>query len=228
MLAPTNLASAARSSIAAADFDGDGKTDLSLGVVTGQPNVGLVLRRTGSALIPTLADYHACFQTVQNGFSADGDGDIDLIGSYVVRNPRFHGPSAGSRRQSFEGTLGEAGARPVLGASGPFRGGETEVLPLTGVPGPTLAILGISLLSAELPNVPLPGLTLRLDPTMLITGGWPITENGQGRAAAATQLPILLPHGLQGITFYVQAFVVDPAAAVGIGSTNVLIKQVGN
>jgi hypothetical protein len=75
----------------------------------------------------------------------------------------LEGVGAGRRLQSHPGVAGEGGAVPVLGATGPFRSGETEVLRLTGVPGPTVAILGLSLGEADLPGLPLPGLTSRCE-----------------------------------------------------------------
>lgn len=228
VLSPSGGA-AVRSTIAIGDFDGDGRSDLALGRIPLEPNIGIVLRRIGSSSPLTLADYAVVRHAFLDGFAADadGDGDVDLIGSRTTQSRRFVGASAGRRLQVHDGTAGEGGAVPVLGATGPFRVGETEVLRLTGVPGPTIAVLGISLGAAALPNVPLPGLTLWLDPAALIVGDWPISAPGFGRAAAMTTLPIWLPNGLQGFSFWAQAFVFDPAAPAWFSSSNALQKTVG-
>lgn len=213
-----------------ADFDGDGRTDLALGRVPGEPDIGILLRRLTWSPAPTLANYALERQTFVDGFAVDADldGDTDLVGAFTTRSNRFAGAAAGNRLQFFAGTPGEGGAAPVLGATGPFRVGSTEVLRLTGVPGPTIALLGLSLGTTTLPGVPLPGLTLRLDPASLIVADWPIAQSGQGRAAAMTTLPILLMNGLQGYTFYLQAFVFDPAAPQLFTQSNLLQKNVGS
>ncbi|HEX6811621.1 MAG TPA: VCBS repeat-containing protein [Planctomycetota bacterium] len=229
VLASTSGGAQVRSTIAAADFDGDGLTDLALGRIPGEPNVGLVLRRIGWSTPPSLADYQVVRQVFVDGYLADSDldGDPDLLGVYSTRNRRFEGVAAGKRVQRHAGVAGEAGAVPVLGATGPFRSGFVEVLRLTGVPGPTIAILGLSLGEVQLPNVPLPGLTLRLDPSTLLIAGWPINGNGQGRAAAMTTLPIYLQPGQLGTVYYLQAFVFDPAAPSAFSHSNLMVKQVG-
>jgi hypothetical protein len=180
--------------------------------------------------VPTLADYRIARQAFQNGYAvdADGDGDPDLVGAYTVKSARWFGLAAGSRVQDGVGTPGEAGAAPVLGATGPFRGGHVETLLLRGIPGPTFTMLGISLGTVSLPNVPMPGLTLRVDPASLFTVGLFVTGNGEGRAAASTSFSMPLPHGLQGLPFYVQGFALDAAAAPGVTNSNLLIKQIGN
>ena len=219
----------ARSTITIADFDGDGRNDLALGRVPGEPNVGIVLHRLTWSNPPGIADYEVLRQTFVDGHAADVDldGDPDLVAGRVTRSRRFEGVAAGRRLQRHEGVAGEGGATPVLGATGPFRSGFVEELRLTGVPGPTLAILGLSLGEANLPDVPLPGLTLRLDPATLLVAGWSITQDGQGRAAAMTTLPILLIPGQFGFVYHLQAFVLDAAAPHGFSQSNLLIKQVG-
>ncbi|MFK7742103.1 MAG: FG-GAP repeat domain-containing protein [Planctomycetota bacterium] len=220
---------ARRASVTIADLDQDGKTDIAFGPIPGAPNVGIVLRRLSWSTPPTLANYDVVRQAFLDGFAADGDadGDADLIGTLMVQNRRYHGASAGRRVQRYEGVAGEDGAVPVLGATGPFRVGETEVLTLTGVPGPTVAVLGISLGEQLQPNVPLPGLTLHLDLATTVVGTLPIPTDGQGRAAASASLPIQLVQGLQGVSFYVQAFVLDAAAPQGVSSSGLLVKTIG-
>jgi hypothetical protein len=222
-------ANAPRATLTAADFDGDGKTDLVLSRIPGEPNVGYVLRKVVSSFLVGLGHYQVVRQVFLDGFAADvdGDGDPDLAGTHSIFGLRYHGPSAGSRLQLYEGSVGEAGARPVLGISGPLRGGYVETIRLTGVPGPSIAVLGMALGSALLPDFPVPGLNLHLDPTTLVTLVWPIAQQGQGRAAASTQLAIPLSSALANFEFHLQAFVADPAANHGLTMTNVLVKRIG-
>ncbi len=228
-IAPSGGGAVVRSPVAAADFDGDGMTDLMLGRTSGEPNVSTILRRISWSNPPSLANYVVLKQVTPGGFAgdADGDGDIDLIGDVVTLNPLHHGSAAGGRMQSLPGIAGEDGATPVFGASGPFRCGETVALRLTGVPGPTLALLCMSLGTATQADVPLPGLTLYVDPATLISGVWAIGEDGQGRAAASATLPVYLPPGLQGLTFHLQAFVPDPSAPTTATQTNLLTATIG-
>ena len=216
--------------VTAADFDGDGMTDLAAGPADYEEGTTLVLRRVSWSSPPSLADYELTRYAFGAGFAVDvdGDGDTDLVGDRVARNVRFHGASGGGRQQLHEGTPGEAGAVPVWGASGPFRAGEVEVLRLTGVPGPTVAWLAWSLGKLQQPISPLPGLNLWLDPSAIVTVTLPITSNGYGRAAAMSTLPVFLPSGLLGMTFYSQALVFDGTAPAMLTQSNVLRQYFGN
>ena len=220
---------APRSTIAIADFDGDGSNDVALGRVVNEPNVGIVLRRLTWSNPPSIADYELVRHTFVDGHVADvdGDGDPDLVASRVTRSRTYEGVAGGRRLQRHASVAGEGGAAPVLGATGPFRSGSVAELRLTGVPGPTLAILGFSLGEANLPGVPLPGLTLRVDPATMLVGTWPVVQDGHGRAAAMTTLPMLVVPGQFGFTYYLQAFVLDPAALQGFSQSNLMILRIG-
>jgi len=232
----SNAASAASAptpvppTFAIADFDHDGDNDIALGRVAGEPNVGIILRRVAWSSPPTIADYEVIRQMFVDGYAADVDGDgvIDIMGTHSVRSRHYSRAAAGSAVQRFDGVPGENGAVPVLGASGPFRVGETEVLRLSNVPGPTVAVLGLSLGEGYLPNAPLPGLIIYLDLATTMIGPMVISEDGQGIAAASSTLSILLPNGLQGWRLYTQVFVLDPAAWNGVTQTNLLVKTVGS
>lgn len=63
---------------------------------------------------------------------ADGDGDLDLVTNYVIENRRYVRPTAGERHQFGDPDAGSGGVEPVLGATGPFRSGETVTMRLTG------------------------------------------------------------------------------------------------
>ncbi|MGE3175646.1 MAG: FG-GAP repeat domain-containing protein [Planctomycetota bacterium] len=216
-------------SVTAGDFDGDGRTDIAAVGFYNQPHTGVVLLRRTDSPVPTIADYEQVTQMFVNGFACDidGDGDDDLVGSYVTRSVQHHGITAGRSRQSLAGTVGEAGAVPVLGASGPFRGGEVEQVLLSGIPGPTFAVLAMSLGTGHLSGVPLPGMEVYLDLGTVITSTQVLLADGQGRAAGSAAFPVLLPHGLLGLTIHSQGFVFDAAAASGISCTNLLTQQFG-
>lgn len=219
-----------RATVAISDLDGDGKNDIVMGILPGEPNVGLVLRRLSWSNPPTLADYEVVRQVLIAGYThdADSDGADDLIGTVLLRNRRWSAAAAGRRIQRYAGVAGEDGAVPVLGATGPFRVGATEVVTLTGVPGPTLSVLAISLGELVQPNVPLPGLILHVDLASALIGTLPIPGDGQGHATAQASLPLFLLNGLQGFTFYMQAFVFDAAAPQAVSQTNMVVKTVGS
>ncbi|MFK7742102.1 MAG: FG-GAP repeat domain-containing protein [Planctomycetota bacterium] len=207
------------------DVDGDGRTDLAVSGILGEVGTVAVLLRQGSGA----GSYVVRRFAAQDGFlvDADGDGDLDLVGQYLAKNRRFEGSAAGLRQQRFAGVPGEAGAVPVLGGTGPYRVGNVHTLRLRGIPGPTMALLGLALGEAALPNTPLPGLTLYLDPGSLLPLPIAITQPGLGRAAASAAVPLPIPAGLEGFTFFVQAFVADSAAASGYSQTNLLRLRAG-
>ena len=215
--------------VSAGDIDDDGRVDLVVASVPGQPNVGRVLRNLGTFVSGAL-QFETLQQTMYEGRLADldGDGDADLCARVVARGSGHFGPSGGMRRQVGTSTIGEAGSRPVWGAYGPFRAGQTERLVLRGVPGPTIAVLGLSLAGAQQSNFLFPGLTLRLDLASLVTETASILGSGDGRAAASAEFPLTLPPGLQGLEFHSQAFVFDAAAPFGLTCTNALVQRIGN
>jgi len=217
-----------RPSISVADFDGDGAIDIGHNRVQAEANSYALLRRMSSD--PNVHAYEQIKFAIRDGYAADadGDGDIDLIGEYMVRNRRFARDAAGRRVQKHSGIAGENGATPVLGGTGPYRAGGAHTLHLTGVPGPTVAIIGLSILEANLVDSPLPGMTLYLDPGWLMIGSWPITQSGQGRAAAMSTLALPIFPGTQGWTFYLQAFVPDAAAPSLFTHSNLLALRIGS
>tara|TARA_R110002073_G_scaffold36267_3_gene105604 strand:+ start:1858 stop:4518 length:2661 start_codon:yes stop_codon:yes gene_type:complete len=221
------VAAATEPSMSLADFNGDGATDIFIGHIRGEPNVSAVMLRQSTS--PTNLTYETVYFAIPDGFAADVDldGDPDVVGEYTARNRLLDRHVGGSRVQVHDGVQGEVGATPVLGGSGPYTTGGSHTLRLTNVPGPTVAIVGVSLFEAALPNSPLPGMTMRLDPGAMIVGTLPITDDGQGRAAAMATLSLPIFPGMEGWHYYVQAFVQDGAAAQGFSQSNLLSLRVG-
>jgi hypothetical protein len=202
-----------------------------LGPLADRPGVVQVCLRTAAAGVPvTIAGYKpAIEQVLPAGWpvDADGDVDLDLVGTHVVRNARFLPPAGGDHHQYGVASPGEAGFAPLLGATGPLRVGSTKMLRLTGVTGPTLALLAFGFADAELPDFPLPGITCNVDPSALLTVTFMITQSGSGRAGAVSVLPIWLPPIVRGLDFCEQVFVLDPAGPGGVAASNGLAVHVG-
>ncbi len=214
--------------VTAADFDGDGAIDIGCSDLIGQPNTYAVLRRLTPD--PNVHTYEAVLFAIRDGHAADadGDGDPDLIGDRLTRNRLFDRSTGGRRMQRHAAVPGENGAAPVLGGTGPYLAGGAHTLRLTGVPGPAMALLGLSLGEVHLADNPLPGLTLYLDPSWMLVGALPILENGHGRAAARTTATLPIFPGTQGWTFHIQAFVPDAAAPSLYTHSNLLSLRIGS
>lgn len=219
-------------SVSIFDVDGNGKSDVvHLSPTGGAVSAHILLRTGGDGAVLQPAHFAPPVKhVIWNGFpaDADGDGDLDLVGSYVVRNLQHHGTTAALREQFGAGTPGEAGVVPLLGVTGPLRAGEVVDVMLSGLPGPSLCVLAVGLAPASLPDVPLPGMTCYLDPASAILGFFALPEPGDGQARGALRLPILLPFGIQGLQFWDQAFVLDPSAPTGVTASNGLHKRIGS
>lgn len=63
----------------------------------------------------------------------------------MVRNRTIDNDIAGSRSQTHAGVAGEIGAVPVLIGTGPYLVGGSHTITPTGVPGPSVAVLGLSI-----------------------------------------------------------------------------------
>jgi len=228
------LLPAANSSLGAvlfADVDNDGRSDLIQQSPLGMNFVTRISRRlSGDGQVLHALHYAPPIdQVIWDGFpaDADADGDVDLIGNRVARNMLRHGTVAGSRRQYGEGSPGEAGIVPLLGVGPTVLAGGVTNLHLSGVTGPTVAVLAISLQPASLPQVPLPGLTCLVDPATAVTGTWTLSAQGAGAARGAATLPVFLPQGLQGFAVFSQVFVLDPAAQSWLAASNGLLTRFG-
>jgi hypothetical protein len=211
-----------------ADFDGDGRSDVAVVNPIDKQMTTRIYLRTSQQGAP-LVFAPPIDQVIWDGFpvDADGDGDIDMLGSWCTRNVRWHGAAAGKRQQYGAGTAGEIGVTPLLGVVGPLRAGGTIELRLRGVTGPTAALLAVGFAPAQVPDFVLPGLNLLVDPGAMLTLFWTLTQPGNGMANGGSSSTLQLPPGLTNVDFYDQVFVLDPAAPSGVASSNGLRKHIG-
>ena len=205
------------------DVNGDGHTDLVMGPIdTADFLHRIYIRKAGAGTsVETTAYDDPITQVIPNGFPADvdGDGDVDIAGYFVTFNPRV------DNRDEFKvqygaGTAGEAGVTPLLGASGSFVAGGTKMLHLRGVTGPTLGILAIGFGEANLANLPVPGVTLLLDPGFLLTQTVQVGAPGNDLAEGGLDYPVFLPPSVAGYEFFDQVFLLDPAGPSGVSASN--------
>lgn len=219
------------SQTAIADLDGDGRVDVLAGPIDGIDAVAVYRNVNGQPGTLSATDFApAVLQLAPPRFDlmdADGDGDLDLVGDRVVRGVRFHGLAGGVRRQYGVGSAGEGGVTPVLGAVGPFRSGSPIEVRLSGVPGPSMALLAFgSTAGSTVPPIR-PGAPLLIEPSTL---GWdwlPIPGIGEGRGAAAAIYPVVVPGRLAGLRIALQAIVLDTSAPRGVTTSNGVALTVG-
>lgn len=204
----------------AADFDGDGRTDL-----LGQEATRLWLRpRLASGLAYGPAVFYA-LRASSAAADFDQDGDIDLLGSTVHRNVRIDGNEAGLRRQYGNGGPGSGGRRPLLSAIGPIRTAQPMTMRMRDAQGGTFAALFFSLGQANWPNY-LPGLTgylASIDAEFSFMLGGSVGQAGRG----SLDVPLTLPPGTAGVTIYAQFVVLDAAAPSGLAHSNGVELRIG-
>jgi hypothetical protein len=213
--------------IAFADADGDGRSDVLLlanDATQIQYTRAAVLRRVGPGLEYARWDGYLLAQG--SGFGdADGDGDLDIVGTALTRGLGVVAPAGGSIRQYGLATAGAAGARPLLGATGPLAvGSPSASLRVTRGVGaaPGLYVIGTQPSSVSL----LPG----IDATLVVGGtlflvpihlqGVPGAP-GQGRLA----IPISVNSGLVCQSFFDQVFLLDTAVPGLVTATNGVEKH---
>jgi hypothetical protein len=212
------------------DVDGDGQDDLLAGpALQATTATWVLLRRSGapgfdSGGLP-------CVRLISTA-DMDGDGDADVLAKeaasvdVIVDGLRFDGATAGVRWQYGAGTAGTGSAVPVLGASGPFRVGETATLRLTGLPSGKLGLLTVGLQASDLPDKPWLGSTAY---------NWPwlayfflVSPPGAPGVPGSSQIGIsyLVPPELPPAgPLYHQVWFADPGAAFGrVGSNGLLIE----
>ncbi len=162
----------------------------------------------------------------------DDDGDLDVLSQSVegwVANPRWHGASAGVMRQFGEGTPGTGGVTPVLGASGPFREGETVYINVTGLRPGSIGVITVGFASSDLPNTPWLGVSAYTWPWatffyLLSPPGEPGVDGSSKMA-----LPFVVdPIAAAFTSIYHQVYWGDPGATFGKSASNGLDIDYGN
>jgi hypothetical protein len=208
----------------AGDLNGDGWQDLlTWPTAEGELTCAVWMRASdGQSFLPPRLH---CISPLAIA-DVDSDGDEDAIGiawsatdNVLVRARTIDGPNVGLRRQYGEGSPGSGGYAPVLGAVGPFRVGETVELRVRGGLGGANVVIGIGPTSSALVNVPYPGLTAYAWPPkrrMLMKLSGPAGVPGVGSAT----LTAVVPSALAGVTFFHQAFVLDPSGSGGLSCSN--------
>jgi hypothetical protein len=211
-------------SAVAGDVDGDGRQDLlTWPTAEGQLTCAVWLRASdGQSFLPPRLQ---CLSPLAIA-DVDSDGDADAIGiawsttdNVLVRARTIDGSAVGLRRQYGEGSPGSGGYAPVLGATGPFRVGETFELRVRGGLGGANVVIGVGPTSSALANVPYPGLTAYAWPAerrMLMKLSGPAGVPGIGSAT----LTAVVPPSLAGVTYFHQVFVVDPGGSGGLSCSN--------
>ena len=202
-----------------ADLDGDGLTDVLAGPVAGGPGSTLYARGT-----PSNGFEDPVIQLAASTAFADidGDGDLDLLGERCHENRIYSGPLAGEREQYGTSSPGTDGMAPTLGASGPFRLGESPELRITGAMPHSPGLLAVGLASAALPGL-IPGGTAYVDPfapglviVPMSLGSGPSNAAGAGELT----LPIGVTGNMVGQTFFHQFLAFDAGAPGFLTATN--------
>ncbi len=198
------------------DFDGDGDLDM-LGAPRFTPG------HVGDAATLWLHDGSLGFtesqrylvESVHGSADLDGDGDLDVYGSYSHYDGfRFDGPDAGWIRQYGVPQPGASGIGPLLGLRGPARAGETVELRFRRTPGGAPAGLALGIQETFIPNFPLPGLTLWIDPIAVMI---PLTMSGPPGVPGEGFLNVSIPvqASTAGQTYFHQAFFIDGGTIAG-------------
>ncbi len=227
---PLYVSSSLPDHFAVVDVDGDGLQDLLAGPAAGAVTASWVLLRNPDG--PGLLSAGLACVRVISAADMDGDGDADILGQdaqledVIVRGLRHHGPTAGVRWQYGAGTAGTGGAVPVLGASGPFRVGETATLRLTGLPSAQLGLLTVGLAASDLADTPWLGSAAY---------GWPwaafffvVSPLGEPWVQGSSELALsfVVPPELPPVgPLFHQAWFADSGAPFGRVGTNGLLIE---
>ena len=117
---------------------------------------------------------------------------------------------------------GAGGIEPLLGGTGPFRpNSTTAAVRIRRATGGAMALLRVGAGPANLRSGPLPGLVHLIRPPYLPLVPLPLS-GASGAPGAGSADFSLAPYGTlhAGSRFWLQAFVLDPAAPGGVSSTN--------
>jgi VCBS repeat protein len=210
------------------DVDGDGRIDLLVSGSYREPNGLVVLRRkpdnTGwEAPVVHVVHPNDYFEGVP--CDVDGDGDEDFVTDRRIRNVARSLPDSGWRRQFGAGTPGTGGLVPTLGASGPFRIGESAELRIRGGLGGATGVLTVSLVHGG-QHGPRGWISPTFDQLLtrlpFVLGGTPGSA-GTGSWSRAITVP---PSFLNQTRRYTVA-IDDPAAADGLARANELVISYG-
>lgn len=221
----------------AIDIHSDGRLDLLYGPLDKTANAVAVLLRNAEntdylpARVQVLLQPFASLPSYRMDFAQgdlDGDGDPELVGRRGIFDMRFDGPKAGSRIQVGDGSDGQGGIAPLLGATGPFRVGHTAQVRLRGLrPG---AVGVLSMVGTTSPmSAPFSGPMGRLAQAAFTQRIQFVASGAIGDAPGSgnwTHSFVVTPD-LAGTTWHYEAVVVDPDALGGMAQSNLLVLTYG-
>lgn len=220
LIAAQSIPSSAISALAVEDLEGDGRSDLviglpgtnSIGVLSGLPTFGFAARRNfvlrESSTLIHIAD-------------VNGDSRPDVIGSHVSVLTQSPPPVAcpGSVTHYGEGCHGDSYFVPKLFAGGCPTPGGVLALHLDAAPGAPLASVALLFLGAQSATIPLgSGCSLLAFPIVSGPFALPISGSGAGGGSISVYVP-LAPSVTSG-TVFLQAFVPHPTVAWGYANSN--------
>ena len=211
---------AAIGNLAAADFDGDGRTDVC---VQESDRLHLVPRVGPGPVYASTIVFASRGMT--GAADLDQDGDVDLLGNPTTWNRRFVMPAAGERRQYGLGSAGTGGRRPLLSMVGPLRAGLVPSARLVGGLGGSFAVLFASTSEAFVPAA-LPGVTAYIGAPLVGLGVLLGGAAGQP-GAGGFEMPIAIPPAALGAQLFLQCLALDPMAPMGLTHSNGCEMRVG-
>jgi hypothetical protein len=225
-----NATSSRSGAALAVDLNSDNLVDLMFGT-TGTGQAGILLRKPDNSGWEPQIDQvvfedqtDPCLTTRD----PDGDRDNDVITNWLlIKNRTFEGTQGGARHQDQTGQAGQGGIVPVLGASGPFRVGQTTRLRLRGgKPGTTgeLVMSSATWLPATMGGQGRIDAGRRLIQYVpLTTSGSPSEPAGSGAWLDTFRVPAIFA----GRTFRYEVVLDDAAGPNGRSTSNALLLTFG-
>jgi hypothetical protein len=116
---------------------------------------------------------------------------------------------------------------PVLGATGPFRPGETVHVRLVDALAGAPAVLALGTSTSVIANSPLPGLTSYCEPWSAVVPFVVPAAPGIGAGSGRLDLVAMLPAAVGGTGVCLQAGIIDPAGVSGVATSNGLELRIG-